>query len=158
MFTFVRDLIPSIQPVHDGKSWEGRTYSMFRAVHATRDGYITYVRVCIDGVICICARRSIVNGTVSVIPRKWVPTSALRTRGSSRSAVIFMSSLLVIHRFLISTSAFGSFAMVSKKPHRCSSRAEFHREKRAPFEYRANSCSCTKLRASHPASLRHIDG
>lgn len=52
MFTFVRDLTP-IQPVHDGKSWEGRTYSMFRAVHATHDGYITYVRACIDGVICI---------------------------------------------------------------------------------------------------------
>ena len=52
MFTFVRDLTP-IPPVHDGKSWEGRTYSMFRAVHHTGDGYITYVRVCVDGIICI---------------------------------------------------------------------------------------------------------
>lgn len=49
-FSFVRDITP-VQPIHDGKSWEGSTYSMFRAVHPTDNGYLTYVRVCKDGVI-----------------------------------------------------------------------------------------------------------
>jgi|SRR6056300_729550 len=52
MFSYVRDITP-IQPIHDGISWTGKTYSMFRAVHKEGDKYITYVRVCLDGKIGI---------------------------------------------------------------------------------------------------------
>ena len=52
MFEFVRDITP-VQAIHDDDSWEGQTYSMFRAVHATGSGYITYVRVCIGGRISL---------------------------------------------------------------------------------------------------------
>ncbi len=49
-FEFVKDITP-VEAVHDNGSWEGSTYSMFRAVHLTTNGYVTYVRVCEKGVI-----------------------------------------------------------------------------------------------------------
>lgn len=49
-FEFIKDITP-VDAIHDNGSWEGSTYSMFRAVHPTKDGYITYVRVCDKGVI-----------------------------------------------------------------------------------------------------------
>lgn len=50
MFNYVADITP-VQPIHDDASWEGTTYSMFRAVHKEGDKYITYVRVCLNGKI-----------------------------------------------------------------------------------------------------------
>lgn len=49
-FSFIRDFTP-IQPIHDDNSWEGSTYSMFKAVHKTKSGYLTAVRICRNNVI-----------------------------------------------------------------------------------------------------------